>query len=76
VIVAVGAEMEAWGTAEAKKDDELVAKVYSAKGAKVVDLSPSDLGKWRKVAEETAWKDFAAKSAEAAELLKLAKQVS
>jgi TRAP-type C4-dicarboxylate transport system substrate-binding protein len=76
IIRDVGVEMEAWGTAEAKKDDALVAQVYAAKGAKVVDLSADDLSKWRKLAEETAWKDFAEKSAESAELLKLAKQVS
>ena len=76
ILLDVGAEMEPWGTAEAKKDDELVAKVYSAKGAKVVDLSADDLAKWRKIAETTAWKDFAEKSTESAELLKLARQVS
>jgi TRAP-type C4-dicarboxylate transport system substrate-binding protein len=76
IFLDVGVEMEAWGTAEAKKDDELVAQVYTAKGAKVVDLSPDDLAKWRSVAEATAWKDFAAKSSESAELLNLAKQVS
>ena len=72
----VGREMEAWGTAEAKKDDEEVAKVYAAKGVEVVDLSPDDIAKWQKVAEESAWKDFAAKTKDAAELLKLAQGVS
>jgi len=76
VILDVGAEMEPWGTAEAKKDDEEVAKVYAAKGARVVDLSADDLAKWRAIAEASAWKDFAAKSTEAAELLKLAQQVA
>mgnify|MGYP001200008533 CR=1 FL=1 len=76
VILDVGAEMEPWGTAEAQKDDQKVAEVYSAKGCRVVDLSADDLAKWRALAEETAWKDFASKSTEAAELLKLAKQVS
>jgi TRAP-type transport system periplasmic protein len=76
IMLDVGAEMEPWGTAEAKKDDELVAKVYSAKGAKVIDLSADDLAKWRRIAETTAWKDFADKSTESADLLKLAKQVS
>ena len=31
---------------------------------------------WRKIAEETAWKDYAAASSEAAELMKLAQKVS
>lgn len=72
----VGVEMEAWGTAEAKKDDETVAKVYGAKGVKVVDIPPDAMAKWRKIAEEGPWKDYAAKSPEAAELLKLAQAVS
>ena len=75
-ILEVGEEMEAFGTAEAKKDDFAVANVYGAKGATVADFEESDLAKWRAVAEETAWKDFAAKSQEAAELLAAAKAVS
>ena len=75
-IMEVGAEMEAWGTAEAKKDDEMVAKVYAAKGCQVVDFTDAHLAQWRKIAEEGAWTDFAAKSGEAAELLKLARDVA
>jgi TRAP-type C4-dicarboxylate transport system substrate-binding protein len=74
-IMEVGAEVEKFGQAEAMKDDETVQKVYSAKGAKVNVLSDEALAKWRAVAEASAWKDYAAKSAEAAELLKLAQQV-
>lgn len=76
ILLDVGAEMEPWGTAEAQKDDQKVVEVYAAKGSRIVDLSADDLAKWRALAEETAWKDFAGKSTEAAELLKLAKQVS
>jgi TRAP-type C4-dicarboxylate transport system substrate-binding protein len=69
IILEAGEEMEAFGTAEAKKDDEEVTKIYAAKGAAVADFSSSDLEQWRAVAEATAWKDFSSKSAEAAELL-------
>ena len=72
----VGAEMEAWGTTEAKKDDEEVARIYAAKGVQVADMSDEGLAKWRRIAEEAAWGDFASKSSDAAELLKLAKQVA
>ncbi len=75
-ILDVGAEMEAFGTAEAKKDDEEVARVYAAKGVQVSDLDEQKLADWRKVAEASAWKDFASKSSEAAELLKLAQKVA
>lgn len=72
----VGLELEAFGTKEAKKDDEDVAKVYAAKGSQVVDMTDEQLSQWRAVAEQSAWKDYAAKSSEAAELLKLARAVS
>lgn len=75
-IMDVGAELEAWGTAEAKKDDEAVAKVYGAKGCEVVSLTDANLENWRKLAEASAWADYAGKSTEAAELLALAKAVS
>ncbi len=75
-ILDVGAAMEPWGTAEAKKDDEEVAKIYAAKGVTVADLSEQNLAAWRKISEDSAWKDFAAKSTEAADLLKLAREVA
>jgi TRAP-type transport system periplasmic protein len=57
-------------------DDQKVADVYAKKGAKVLDLDEATVNKWRAIARETAWKDYAAKSALSAELLKLAEGVS
>jgi TRAP-type C4-dicarboxylate transport system substrate-binding protein len=74
-ILDVGAEMEPWATTEAGRDDEAVAKVYAGRGLEVSDLSSANLAAWRKLAEETAWKDFAAKSTESADLLSLARSV-
>jgi TRAP-type C4-dicarboxylate transport system substrate-binding protein len=76
VVLDVAVEMEAFGTTEAKKDDEQVAKVYGAKGAQVADLTEEQLAAWRKVAEASSWKDYAAKSTEAAELMKLAQTMA
>jgi TRAP-type C4-dicarboxylate transport system substrate-binding protein len=75
VIVALGAELEQFGTKEAMADDQKVAEVYAKKGAKVADLDEATVDKWRAIARETAWKDYAAKSALSAELIKLAEQV-
>jgi TRAP-type C4-dicarboxylate transport system substrate-binding protein len=75
IILETGEEMAPFGTAEAKKDDEEVARIYAAKGAGVIDFSSSDLDKWRAVAEATAWKDFSSKSGEAAELLSSARSL-
>ena len=75
-ILDVGAELEAWGMAESQKDDQEVAKVYAAKGVEVADFSDANLAAWRKIAEDSAWKDFAAKSTEATDLLKLARAIA
>ncbi|MBO0751245.1 MAG: TRAP transporter substrate-binding protein DctP, partial [Bradyrhizobiaceae bacterium] len=74
-IVALGAELEEFGTKEAKADDQKVAEVYAKKGAKVADLDEATVDKWRAIARDTAWKDYAGKTALSAELLKLAEQV-
>lgn len=75
IITALGAELEPWGSREAKADDQKVAEVYAKKGARVADLDDASVDKWRAIARDTAWKDFAQKSALSAELLKVADQV-
>src|ERR1700738_355119 len=76
MIMALGRELEEFGTKEAMADDEKVADVYARKGAKVSDLDEATVGKWRAIARETAWKVYAAKTPLSAELLKLAEGVS
>lgn len=72
----VGTEMETFGLQAARADDEECAKVFAAKGAKVHEMTEDQLKKWVDIASATSWKDYAAKSAKAAELLKLAQAVS
>src|SRR5882672_9774803 len=74
-IMALGLEMEQFGTKEAMADDQKVADVYAKKGAKVADLDEATVDKWRAIARATAWKDYAQKTALSAELLKLAEEV-
>ena len=76
MIVALGAELEEFGTREAMADDQRVAEVYARKGAKVADLDAATVDKWRAIARETAWKDYAAKTPLSAELLKLAEGIN
>ena len=75
IIMALGAELEKFGTQEAMADDQKVAEVYAKKGAKVADLDEATVDKWRNIARGTAWKDYAAKGPASAELLKLAEDV-
>jgi TRAP-type C4-dicarboxylate transport system substrate-binding protein len=76
ILVAVGAELEAFGRKGAQDDDLEVAKVYEKAGAKVVALDIATVNKWRDIARDTAWKDYGAKTATAANLLKLASNVA
>ena len=74
-IMALGVEMEAFGTKEAMADDQKVAEVYAKKGAKILDLDEKTVEKWRAIARDTAWKDYADKTPLSAELIKLAEAV-
>jgi TRAP-type C4-dicarboxylate transport system substrate-binding protein len=74
-IMAVGAEMEQFAMKSAQMDDVAVAAVYQKAGAKVVDLSAATVKKWQDIARNTAWKDFAARNASCANLLKLAEKL-
>jgi TRAP-type C4-dicarboxylate transport system substrate-binding protein len=76
VIMALGSELEGFGTTESQADDQKVAEVYAKKGAKVFDMDDAIVDKWRVIARETAWKDYAKRSELAAELIKLAEGVS
>jgi TRAP-type transport system periplasmic protein len=75
VIMALGAELEEFAAREAMADDRAVAEVYAKKGAVVADLDDAIVEKWRVIARDTAWKDYAKKTGLAAELLRLAEQV-
>jgi TRAP-type C4-dicarboxylate transport system substrate-binding protein len=75
VIMALGVEMEEFGTKEAIADDERISEVYAKKGAKVFDLDEATVDKWRAIARDTAWKDYAQKTPLSAELLKLAESI-
>ena len=75
-IMALGAEMETFGTTESEADDQKVADVYAKKGAKVADLDDAIVEKWRVIARDTAWKDYAKKTPLSAELLQLAERIT
>ena len=75
LIMALGAEMEKFGTEGAKADDLAVAGVYQKAGAKVYDLDTPTLKKWQDIARRTAWKDYAEKSESCAKILKAAEKL-
>jgi TRAP-type C4-dicarboxylate transport system substrate-binding protein len=75
-ITEVGESLEPFALKSARADDEALAKIYKAAGIGVRDMTPADLAKWRAVAQDSAWKDFAARSDACAGLLKMAENVS
>jgi TRAP-type C4-dicarboxylate transport system substrate-binding protein len=76
IIVAVGGELEAFGRQGAQADDVEVVKVYEKAGAKVSALDATTVGLWRDIARDTAWKDYSARTPLAANLMKLAADVT
>ena len=75
-IMETGLEMEKFGMDSAKADDEAVVKVYEKAGIKTYDIDQAQADKWKAIARDTCWKDYADKSAGNAEFLKLSQQVS
>ena len=74
-IMAVGDELEAFGTESAKADDKAAAEVYAKAGAQVHDLDAATVAKWQAIARDTAWKDYAARSESCAGLIKAAQKL-
>jgi TRAP-type C4-dicarboxylate transport system substrate-binding protein len=72
IIMATGAELEAFATQSAKRDDKACADVYTKAGAKCYDMDAAVVNKWQTIARNTAWKDYADKNENCAKLLKAA----
>ena len=75
-IMALGAELEQFGFEGAKADDQKVAEVFSKAGSQTHDLDEATIEQWRAIARETAWKDYAAKNANCAELMRMAESIA
>ena len=75
-LVEVGAAQEPFAVEAAKSDDQALAQIYAKAGVKVADMGPDDIAQWKAVAQESAWKDFAARNASCAAILKLAEAVA
>jgi TRAP-type C4-dicarboxylate transport system substrate-binding protein len=73
VIMEIGAELEPFGLAGARSEDQSVIDAFGKANIPVKPFSRDGLDQWAKLAEETAWKDYSAKSDTCAQLLKLAR---
>lgn len=59
IVVEVGAGLEKFALDSAKADDQRMAEVYVKNGSKVFDMDDPTFAKWRAIAQQTAWEDFA-----------------
>jgi TRAP-type C4-dicarboxylate transport system substrate-binding protein len=75
-ITEVGAAQEAFALEQARADDSRLVDIYAKAGVGIHDMTPQSLAQWKAVAQESAWKDFAARSPACANLLKLAGAVT
>lgn len=71
-ILAVGTELEKKAAEDAIAANKEVTKVFKAHNIKVHEMTKDEWLIWKKVAEETAWKQFAEKVPTGKELLDLA----
>ena len=74
-IMEVGESLDAVGRAGSIADDSTLVEVYKKAGVAVEEIDDASLDQWKKVAAESAWKDFAARSADTAKFLDLAQKV-
>jgi len=72
----VGLELEPFALKAAKQDDDDLAQVYAKVGVTAQDMDAAAIGKWKVLAQATAWKDFADRNASCAALLKMAEAVA
>jgi len=54
-----GASLEKFAMESAKADDTRMAEIYAKNGAKVHDMDDAAFAKWRAIAQQTAWENFA-----------------
>jgi TRAP-type C4-dicarboxylate transport system substrate-binding protein len=75
IVMEVGASLEKFAIDESKKDDQRLADVYAKAGAKVADMDDATFQKWRKIAQDTAFKDFEETVKNGKQLLEMALSV-
>lgn len=74
-IMEVGESLEPWSIEQAKADDAALDAVFVKAGIKVSQIDPGMLKEWRDLARDSAWKSYAARSANCANFLKMAEAV-
>jgi TRAP-type C4-dicarboxylate transport system substrate-binding protein len=75
-VMEVGLAQEPFGIQSAKEDDQRIVDIYSKAKVGVHDMSDASVAKWRVIAEQAAWSDFAKRNPDCERFLKLAQAVA
>jgi TRAP-type C4-dicarboxylate transport system substrate-binding protein len=76
IIMAVGADMEKFGTEQAKLDDIDASISFAKAGNKVFELDSSIVEKWKAVAKPSAWKEFSERNETCAAMMRSAEKIT
>ena len=76
IIMAVGTDMEKFGTEQAKLDDIDAAIAFAKAGNKVFEMDMSVVDKWKAVAKSSAWKEFSERNETCAAMMRSAEKIS
>lgn len=76
VIMAVGVDMEKFGTEQAKLDDIDASIAFAKAGNKVFEMDTSVVDKWKAVAKNSAWKEFSERNETCAAMMRSAEKIS
>jgi TRAP-type C4-dicarboxylate transport system substrate-binding protein len=75
IVMEVGASLEKFAVDSCHEDDKTLAEVYGKAGAQVHDMDNATFQKWRKLAKESAWKNFEDNVKDGKKLMEMAEAV-
>lgn len=75
IVMEVGHSLQQYALDSCKADDSKVAEVYTKAGDKVLTMDEQQFLEWKKLAQQSAWKDFAEKVKDGQKLLDMAEAV-
>ncbi len=75
IVMEVGRSLQKYALDACKADDQKVAEVYGKAGDKVAQMNEQQFLEWKKVAQQSAWTDFAKQVKDGQKLLDMAEAV-
>lgn len=76
IVHAVGHSLQSFALASCKADDAKVAEVFGKAGDHVYDMDKAQFEEWKKLAQTSAWKEFAQQVTDGQKLINMATAVA